>query len=279
MNELTAKYYDEIQNFRFIDDVFFNWCFSRNITGTQYILRIILDKPDLIVREARSQVNLENLYGHSVRLDVLATDSTGKLYDIEIQRSNDGAVPQRARYISAMLDRRNLDKGEEFKSLPEAFVIFITENDVLKGGEQIYHIERVIKENGKNFGDGAHIIYVNGKIRGGSPLGDMMHDFFCRDPSQMKHKTLAEFAKFFKTDEMEMNVMTGYMRKREADAFARGKAEGEVKGEAKGKAEGKAEELLKNIRTMMKNLKLTAEAAMNVLEIPVEEQKELAPLI
>lgn len=269
--KLTSKQYDEIQNLRFMDDIFFGWCFNRNVAGTQYILRIILDKPDLIVHEARSQTTIENLYGHSVRLDVLAEDSTGKLYNIEIQRSDDGAIPKRARYLSAMLDRQILDKGTKYSALPETFVIFITENDVLKGGEQIYHIERVIKESGKNFGDAAHIIYVNGNIRDGSSLGDMMHDFFCRDSAQMKHKTLAEIAKFFKTNEMEMKGMSGYMEKKMSEAFA--------EGEAKGIAKGKAENVIENVRTMMKNLKLSAEAAMNVLEIPVEEQKKLTPLI
>ena len=46
---------------------------------------------------------------------------------------------------------------------------------------------------------------------------------------------------------------------------------------AEGKAEGKLENLLENIRTLIKSLG-TAEAAMNLLEIPPEKQKELAPL-
>ena len=111
-------------------------------------------------------------YPLGIRLDVLAVDSAGKLYNIEVQRKDDGAVPQRARYNSSLLDADNLEKGANFRDLPETFVIFITENDVLKGGKQIYHIERVVKETGKNFGDGSQIVYVNGSMRGGSALGD-----------------------------------------------------------------------------------------------------------
>ncbi|MBQ3726271.1 MAG: hypothetical protein II902_04295 [Selenomonadaceae bacterium] len=58
---------------------------------------------------------------------------------------------------------------------------------------------------------------------------------------------------------------------REAKARAEGKAEG--------RAEGKAEGLLESIRALMKNMNLTAEAAMNALKLSPEEQKELAPLI
>ncbi|MBR3498706.1 MAG: hypothetical protein IKO05_06935 [Selenomonadaceae bacterium] len=162
-----------------------------------------------------------------------------------------------------MLDTKNLEKGAKFKALPEAFVIFITEHDVLKGGEQIYHIERVIKETGKNFGDGSHIIYVNGSIRSGSRLGDLMHDFFCKEPSQMKHALLASCAKFFKNPKGGGYIMSTAMEELIAE----------------GRAEGKAEGLLENIRAMMETLHLTAEVAMNALKLSPEKQKELAPLI
>lgn len=49
--------------------------------------------------------------------------------------------------------------------LPETYVIFITENDVLGKGKPIYHINRVIEETGDFFHDSSHIIYVNGACR------------------------------------------------------------------------------------------------------------------
>ena len=45
---------------------------------------------------------------------LMQTDSTGKKYDIEVQRSDNGADPYRARYHSSMLDieyRDNSDIG------------------------------------------------------------------------------------------------------------------------------------------------------------------------
>ena len=48
---------------------------------------------------------------------------------------------------------------------------------------------------------------------------------------------------------------------------------------AQGREEGREENLIENIRTLMKNLKLTAEAAMNALGISPDKQRELAPLI
>ena len=39
-------------------------------------------------------------------------------------------------------------------------MIFITENDVLKAGLPIYHVDRIIQETGEPFGDEAHIILI-----------------------------------------------------------------------------------------------------------------------
>lgn len=48
--------------------------------------------------------------------------------------------------------------SEKLENLVETYVIFITERDVLGKGKPIYHIERVIKETGENFGDEAQLI-------------------------------------------------------------------------------------------------------------------------
>ena len=44
-------------------------------------------------------------------------------------------------------------------------------------------------------------------------------------------------------------------------------------------AEGEFKNLLKNIRSLMDSLHWTAEKAMDLLDVPPEMQKELAPLI
>ena len=63
-----------------------------------------MEKPDLEVEDVRTQVFVENLLNRSVRLDVLATDSTGQTINVEIQRSDKGAGRKRARYNSSMMD-------------------------------------------------------------------------------------------------------------------------------------------------------------------------------
>ena len=96
-------------------------------------------------------------------------------------------------------------------NLAETYVIFITESDVLGGNEPIYHIDRIIRETGKYFGDESHIIYVNGKNRDETPLGLLMHDFTCKNPEDMKYSKLAERTKFLKESEKGVASMCRIM--------------------------------------------------------------------
>ena len=154
-----------IRGFRLIDDDFMNVCFDNNIEGTELILRIILNKPDLSVKQVRTQKVMKNLLGRDIWLDVDATDSNNAEIDIEIQRADKGADRKRARYHSSILDAHLLQPNEDFKDLPETYVIFITENDVIGKNQPIYTIERQITNVGEPFCDGEHIVYVNGADR------------------------------------------------------------------------------------------------------------------
>lgn len=205
--EKKKKILEKIKNFRLMDDDFMTKFFENDLESTSIVLQIIMENPKLKVLEAVSQSGIKNLQGRSVRLDVKATDETGKIYDIEIQRADKGAGAERARYNSALIDANLLLSGEKTEKLPETYVIFITENDVIGVGEPVYHIDRTIAETGKLFGDGAHIIYVNGEFRGNTPVGDLMHDFNCSNPADMKLKVLADRARYFKENEKGVNQM------------------------------------------------------------------------
>ncbi|MDD7458600.1 MAG: PD-(D/E)XK nuclease family transposase [Treponema sp.] len=141
------------------------------------------------------------MQGRSICLDIKATDATGRIFNVEVQRKDNGANPRRARYHSSLIDANLILPGQNVETLPETYVIFITEHDVLKETKPLYHINRMVEETGKHFYDGAHIIYVNGEYRGQDLIGDLMHDFNCPKPSEMKLKTLAARAKYFKETE------------------------------------------------------------------------------
>ena len=171
-----------LRGFRLLDDDFLTKCFEGDPKYIQLVLRIVLEMPDFVVVDVRTQVFVENLLNRSVRLDVLATDSAGRKINVEIQRSDKGAGRKRARYNSSMMDANLLRKGEKFDELPETYVVFITEHDVIGDGQPLYKIERYISGSNKKFDDGSHILYVNGAYRDETPIGKLMHDFSCTAP-------------------------------------------------------------------------------------------------
>ena len=131
----------------------------------------------MVIEESKIQVKTNHFGSRNVTFDVLAKDNTGKRYNIEVQRSSAGADTRRARYHSASIDVDSLSSGQTFKELLDSYVIFMTEKDVLKGQEPIYHINRSIAETTEIFDDGAHIIYVNASYQNvQTSLGKLIHD-------------------------------------------------------------------------------------------------------
>ena len=206
-----------IHNFRLMDDDFMSKVFEDKPCA-ECLLRIILNRDDLSVQEVHGQHDLKNLQGRSVRLDILAVDQENHPYNIEVQRNDHGAGAKRARYNSSLLDANLMDPGDAYDVLNETYVIFITENDVLRGGLPIYHINRIIEETGKSFGDDAHIIYVNSQIKDETALGRLMHDFTCTDPDDMNYPVLAQRVRYFKEDTKGVTTMCKAMEEMRAEA-------------------------------------------------------------
>jgi predicted transposase/invertase (TIGR01784 family) len=238
-----------LHDFRPIDDDFMRCLFKDNIPLAELVLRIITGKQDLVITECETQKDMKRLAGaRSICLDAYGTDSKGKRYDLEIQRADKGADPHRARYHSSVMDIENLDAGQEFKELPDTYTIFITERDFYGKGEPVYVIERVNLTTGNEFGDGEHILYVNGEYRGESELGRLMHDFNCINAADMNFNLLAERTRYLKENPEGVDMMCKSME--------------DMRNEA---VENTS---LQNIKNLMETMKLSAEQAMDALKIP-----------
>ena len=194
-----------------MDDDFMTVCLADNFEGVELILRIVLGREDIKIKSVRTQESMKNLQGRSAILDVHAVDSANKEFDVEIQRSDAGA--KRARHNSSLLDTHILKTGDDTEDIPDSYVIFITENDVMKGNQPIYPVERyvIVGENKVLFDDGSHIIYVNGKYRGNDEIVKLMHDFSCTNPDDMNYEALAKKARYYKKDKKGVATMCKIM--------------------------------------------------------------------
>ena len=188
-------------------------------------MHLILEDDKIRVEKVIGQYSIANLQGHSSRLDIYAIDRYGNHFNVEVQRTNSGAIPKRARYHADMIDVNHLAAGEDYSALKDTYVTFITENDVLHEDRIISRIERSIQESGKFFNDGSHIVYVNGAKRGNdSELARFLQDFFCSNPDDMHNKKLAQRARYLKFNEggiTEMCELMEELAREEAERAAK----------------------------------------------------------
>jgi len=266
MNEKDLQMLKEL---RLMDDDFFSEALDGKIEAVEYIINTILERNDIKVKSTKAQVEYKSATKRSIILDIQAEDANGKVIDIEIQRSDRGSGVKRARFHSSMIDRTLLSKGEDFEDLVDTYVIFITENDKFGKGIPLYHIERRIEEmDYAVFGDGTHIIYVNGEYRNMEhPIGSLMHDFNCKEAKDIVNPLLAEEVRYLKETEggrSQMCKLLEEMRKEVA-----------VEAEAKGKAEGKAETTMELALKMLARGRDSLEEIAEMTGLPLDEVRKL----
>ena len=260
--QIDQKHQEDLQRlrgFRLLDDDFLTKCFEGDTASIELVLRIVLEKPDLKVLDVRTQVFVENLLNRSVRFDILATDSTGAKINVEIQRADKGAGRKRARYNSSMMDATLLKKGDDFDNLPETWIVFITENDVIGKGLPLYPIERCFLGTGERFEDGSHILYVNGAYRGDTPIGKLMHDFSCTNAADMYYGTLADRVRFFKESKEGILIMCKVMEDMRKESLQEGVKEGAIN----------------TAKRMLADGMLTLEKIAEYAGLPLDEVKKL----
>lgn len=243
-----------LAGFTLLDDDFMTFVFDRNIEATELVINIILGRNDLKVIEVVAQREYKNPVtgGRSIRLDIYVEGSDGKVYDIEVQNDDAGADIHRARFHSSMLDAKMLKEKQKFKEIHDSYVIFITKNDYMKMGLPMYHVERTVQEAGTLFGDGSHIIYVNGSYKDDAdPVGKLMHDFRCTSAVDMFYQELAKPVRHFKETEGGRSQVCKAMEER-------------IDRE---KEKERIDNSFEHIKNLMEAMKMTAEQAMTILKI------------
>ncbi len=265
-NVMNEEDLQRIKELRLMDDDFFSEALDGKIEAVEYILNTILECDDIKVKSTKAQVEYKSATKRSITLDIQAEDVNGKLMDIEIQRSDRGTGVKRARFHSSMIDRTLLCKGDDFEDLVDTYVIFITENDKFGKGIPLYHVERRIKEmEYALFGEGAHIIYVNGEYRNMEhPVGSLMHDFNCKEAKDMVNPLLAEEVRYLKETEGGRSRMCRLLE--------------EMRNETaeKAKVEGKAEERVSTALKMLARGRDSIEEIAEMTGLSLEEVQKLA---
>ena len=222
--KISLETREQIQKLTLMNNAFMNLALENNISCVEEMLRVILGKSDLKVKKVQTQRMFQG-FSRSIYLDVFAEDSKGVLYNIEIQQADEGADPRRTRFHTGMIDVHSLKAGQDFKELPEVYVIFITLNDTLKLNQTIYTIHKYVDGSMKPFDDGSHTIYINGSAEDdGTEIWKLIHDFRCTKAEEMYLPRLSERVKFLKEDEKGVSIVSNYFEERQAQAVKEAEA-------------------------------------------------------
>ena len=230
--KISLEVRKEIAKLSLMDNAFMNLALENNIPCVEEMLRVILGKNDLSVKKVQTQRMFQG-FSRSIYLDVLAEDSRGIIYNIEIQNTDEGAEPRRTRFHTGMIDTHTLKAGQDFKELPEVYVIFITKNDVLGLKQTIYTIHKYIDGALKPFDDGSHVIYINGSAEDdGTEIWKLIHDLHCTKADEMYFPRLAARVKFLKEEEGEI-IVSNYFEEKQEKAVKKAVEKAEKNAEKK----------------------------------------------
>ena len=178
------------RHFNLLSDVFMSVAL-RDVGACQYVLRILTGQKNLIIEKVRTQYQISSIISHDVKLDVLAEDENRTLYQLEIQRKNTINHTKRIRLYSSMIDSIFLHKGADYADLPEVYIIYISESDILKGKCTIYPIIKEFENSREPYTDGLHILFINTAIDDGSEAAQLMQYFKNTDPDDMRFGALS----------------------------------------------------------------------------------------
>lgn len=148
--------------------------------ASRYILECILQRK---IRHL-TIVPQKTWYGEKpenrgVRLDVYLDEDDGELFDLEPDnndRTNDVTVlPRRVRFYHAKIDAGNLIAGEDYSSLRNVAVIFITTYDPFGLERMIYTIKNTcVEEPNMFYEDGARTIFLYTGGTEGAPSEELL---------------------------------------------------------------------------------------------------------
>ncbi len=123
----------EAKGFTLMSDVFMSVALEDK-AACEYVIRILMEKPDLVVIDVKTQYTVSKITSHDARLDVLTeitdTDSKNKLVNIEIQRRDTVDHARRTRFYGSMIDSEYLQKNKTYSELPDVYIFYISKTDI-----------------------------------------------------------------------------------------------------------------------------------------------------
>ena len=226
-----------LQRLNLMDDFLFDIA-TLDLELCKIILELSLGFRIRSIRWKEGQKVVHNLPGkRGIRMDFYVEDEEGRIFDVEMQKRNEGNSPKRTRFYQALLDAPLLESGEKgFDSLNPTYIIVICGFDLYGLGRYRYTFEnRCCEVEGLALGDECKKVILNTKGTNNDEVEQTLIDFLryvehsteerVPDGCDERLKYLHEKIKGIKSNE-QMGVT--YMKMEERDRLI--KEEGREQG-------------------------------------------------
>lgn len=199
MNLMSQLLQDEC----LLDDLLMKLVMGQNVSAVQLVLRIVLNKKDLIVRSVKYHDGENFMYKQLWYVAIEAVDENDKTYNIEVRNFYSHTDLAGVLYRFSFINDGLLDFAENGADQSSArYVIFISRMDMMAEGRATYTFLLHEEMTHKPLGDNSHVVFVNGMYEDDkSDIGKLMHDFRCKEPNKMYFDVLAKAVGHFKNDE------------------------------------------------------------------------------
>ncbi len=182
---------------------------------------------------------------HGIRMDVYAADEQRTHYNIEMQAKACSDLKRRARYYGSQMDMELLEKGIDYDSLPNSYVIFVCDYDPFGERKYVYTQKKVCEESPTvDMDDGSYALFLSTEGTNREEVPDELVEFldFAGKPLEESEKKTAsafvnqlqETVRRIKADrEMGAKYMTfqQFIKDERKEAMELGRAEGRAEGE------------------------------------------------
>ena len=236
----------------------------------EILLQIKIDHIEMHTEES-VQIDYDK---KGVRLDVYAVGDQ-KGFNLEMQSTDKGELPERARYYQGILDVQELNSGDHYKDLKDSYVIFICVPDIFDKGLAKYTFENLcLEDNSIKLNDRAYKYFFIAQNY--DRILDERQKAFLKlvmlNKAESSDSFTERISKLVADAKLNVQWRKQFMElERElAYKFHEGKAE----GLAEGKAQGKTEKAIEDALTIIRKYKATPESAAADVGAPLEKVLE-----
>lgn len=154
-----------LQQLNLTDDFLFDVT-TENLEACKIIIELSLGITIKKIAWKEGQKVIHNLPGkRGIRLDFFVEDSDGQMFNVEMQKRNEGNIPKRTRFYQGLVDAPLLKSGERgFDQLNPLYIVVICDFDLFGYGNYRYTFSNRCHEiEGLELGDASAKYILNTK--------------------------------------------------------------------------------------------------------------------